>query len=500
MKVQQFLQHHGVAENPFGQEDAQTDHVFQQHCLEGTHHPAWDKIYSNPGNPATSVVFGEKGAGKTALRLQIVKQLKQYNTENPDEKTLVIEYDDFNPFLDSFRDRLHGRKRKSERMLSYWRLWDHMDAILSLGVTQLVSALLNPNGVNKLKIAPERLEKMNRLEKRDLLLLTACYDHTFDQSKYERWSSLRKKLGFSTWKNQADFALAIATTWALIGALVYWGLPQNKYMWGLFVLILGAGWWPWKWRQMRLTWSALKVAKQIRVFDHLPMTMRRVLSKFSRSDIFGQPLPTKDRSDDRYELILKFQSVIARLGFKNIIVLVDRVDEPHLINGSPERMRDLLWPMFDNKFLKHPGMGFKLLLPAEVVYFLNREEKTFYERSRLDKQNLIMSLNWTGESMFDVANDRVRACADPNDSTAANTLNVKDWFDDQITEEELIGIFGRLRVPRHLFKFLYRLLVEHCNRHTEANPVWKISRETLQASLALFMRDLESFDRGMGTG
>src|SRR5690606_3796120 len=74
MKVKEFLAHYGVGENPFGQEDAQSDHVFRDHCLEGTHHPAWDKIFGNPGTPSTSVVFGEKGSGKTALRLQIAKE------------------------------------------------------------------------------------------------------------------------------------------------------------------------------------------------------------------------------------------------------------------------------------------------------------------------------------------------------------------------------------------------------------------------------------------
>ncbi len=42
--------------------------------------------------------------------------------------------------------------------------------------------------------------------------------------------------------------------------------------------------------------------------------------------------------------------------------------------------------MLDNKFLKHPGLGFKLLLPIELVRFIEREDKMFYERSRLDKQ------------------------------------------------------------------------------------------------------------------
>ena len=58
----------------------------------------------------------------------------------------------------------------------------------------------------------------------------------------------------------------------------------------------------------------------------------------------------------------------------------------------------------------------------------------------------------------------------------------------------------RLRVPRHLFKFVYRLLVDHCNRYTDDNPRWTIARETLQSTLALYLRDLQEFDRGLGTG
>ena len=57
--------------------------------------------------------------------------------------------------------------------------------------------------------------------------------------------------------------------------------------------------------------------------------------------MLDQPVPNKERSDDRYELINKFQAVLRPLGYAGIIVLVDRVDEPHLINGSAERMRDL---------------------------------------------------------------------------------------------------------------------------------------------------------------
>ena len=223
-----------------------------------------------------------------------------------------------------------------------------------------------------------------------------------------------------------------------------------------------------------------------------------MLSQFPAPEIDLQPTPSKDRSDDRYELLLKFQSILRTLGYPGIVVLVDRVDEPHLVNGSPERMRDLLWPLFDNKFLKHPGIGFKMLLPADVTYYLDREQKEFYERSRLDKQNLIPSLEWTGESLFDIATDRIRACTSQGDGNGA--ASVDSLFAGEIDRDDLIRMFARLRVPRHLFRFLYRVIGDHCNRHSSDRPVWKIGRESAEPMLESYLRDLQAFDRGLGAG
>ena len=131
-----------MASNPFADEDAQTDPVFKEHCIQSTYHPSWDKVYGDPSEPATPIVFGEKGAGKTALRLQIVRHLTEYNRTHPNQRLFVIEYDDFNPFLDRFRDKLSARRRRQDQVLAHWKLWDHMDAILSLGVTQLVDRIL----------------------------------------------------------------------------------------------------------------------------------------------------------------------------------------------------------------------------------------------------------------------------------------------------------------------------------------------------------------------
>src|SRR3954462_12048475 len=93
MKIEQFLGHYGIVSNPFSEEDAQTDAVFKRGCLWEIHHPAWDKYFGSPSDPSTALVFGEKGSGKTALRIQSAAELKKYNDEHPDERIFVIEYD-----------------------------------------------------------------------------------------------------------------------------------------------------------------------------------------------------------------------------------------------------------------------------------------------------------------------------------------------------------------------------------------------------------------------
>src|SRR4029077_8104947 len=114
-------------------------------------------------------------------RLQIVGQIGRYNQEHPDQRILVVEYDDFNPFLDCFRDRLFGRKRRPERTLESWRLWDHMDAILTLAVTGVIDRILNTNSSGPAAaegIDPAKCQALPRLQRRDLLLLAAFYDRS----------------------------------------------------------------------------------------------------------------------------------------------------------------------------------------------------------------------------------------------------------------------------------------------------------------------------------
>jgi hypothetical protein len=488
MKIQQFLEHHGMAANPFAEEDAQTDPVFKEHCIASMYHPAWDKIYGNPADPATSVVFGEKGSGKTAIRLQIAQHLAQYNRAHPKDRLYVVEYDDFNPFLDRFQDKLSRRRgRNIDRMLAQWRLWDHMDAILTIAVTRLVDDILTGRQPSS---AADWL--LDRHQARDLLLLAACYDSSLAETRKGRWHRLRRRLRFHSWWAQWDLALGIAVTIALAALVV--GLAKWNWLitpWPYFLAL--AGWAPRLWRTWKCLWQARGIARRVRVGNLDLNSLRQILMNFTAADIMGQPIPNKERTDDRYELLVKLQGILRSLGYTGIVVLVDRVDEPHLINGSAEPMRALLWPMLDNKFLKHPGMGFKLLLPIELSRFIEREDNDFFQRSRLDKQNMIPSLEWTGEALYDLATARVAACAKPDAKPTLTAL-----FDPTVTPRRLIEALRSLRVPRHLFKFMYRLLVAHCNAHTDEDPAWQISSEMFESTLAVYRREQDALDRGVG--
>jgi hypothetical protein len=484
-----------MTENPFADEDAQTDLIFKGYCITNTYHPTWDKIYGNPAEPATAIVFGEKGSGKTAMALQIVRHLADHNADHAGHRVFVVRYDDFNPFLDRFRERFSGRRRRVERVLAHWKLWDHMDAILSLAVTQLVDRILESKQASHpaaLDTEPLPVDSLDRSEIRDVLLLAACYDQSMAESPEDRWHRLRRKLRFPVWRSKWDIAVGVLVTLATLGLIA--GLGQwswLKTVWPYLVII--AGWLPRLWRTATWFWRARSVTRSTRVLNHSTNLLRRIVMNFPGRLILGQPLPAVRRTDDRYELLVKLQSVLRSLGFDGIIVLVDRVDEPYLINGSNQLMRALVWPMLDNKCLKHPGVGFKLLLPAELVYFIDREERDFHQRARLDKQNLVRSLEWTGQSLFDVAEARMTAVA-ANDRSPS----LGDLFQESVNENRLIDAMRQLRVPRHLFKFLHQVIVTHINSHKDDEPEWRISSETFESVLALYQREQEAFERNVG--
>lgn len=497
MRTDQFLAHHGVTRNPFAEEDAQTDQVFKSLCVE-VHHPAWDKVYGDPTDPATSLVFGEKGAGKTAMRLQIVEAVSRHNeSAAPGERVWVVEYDDFNPLLDRFADRLSARKgREAKHVLEEWKLWDHMDGVLSIAVTDLIDQLLAPKSDPR-RIDRQAIRKLDAAQRRDLMMLAACYDDSTAAPHNDRWKRLSRKIGYPAWRASGWFLVGLLVTVGVLAALA--GLHQQEWLdagewlrWPWTYVGIAAGWMPWIAKWFSRKFRAMKVGRNVRVLRRDRGALTSLLMRLRTKDLDNQPLPEQRRTDDRYELLEKLQGVLRSLGYGGVMVLVDRVDEPHLLGGRVEAICDFVWSMLDNKFLRQPGIGFKLLLPSELLEHLNRESRDFHQRARLDKQNVVPSLDWTADSLADLAAVRLTACADGDAKP-----RLRDLIDPAVSDERLSETLRTLRTPRHLFKFLFRLISTHCQEHTESDPVWRIGPQTFEAVQAVYSREQASVDRGL---
>ncbi|MBV8267920.1 MAG: hypothetical protein JO252_16460, partial [Planctomycetaceae bacterium] len=338
-------------------------------------------------------------------------------------------------------------------------------------------------------------------QRRDLLLLAALYDASTGEPIARRWDRLRRRSGFRPLWTRRDLQIGFGTTLLVIGLIAMFpSLLKLSILPWLLVPIL-AGWLYWGWRLARAEWFARQIRKGLRVLSRDPAALRWELLWFKPSELGGQPLPTAARTGDeeRYELLRKFQAVLHTLGYIGIIVLIDRVDEPQQIEGDPRKMRALIWPLLDHKFLRHPGIGVKLLLPIELAYYLEKEDKDFYDRARPDKLNLIKPLRWSGRSLYDLAGDRLRACSvDPSNDGEGPRL--RQLIDEAIPDDSLKDALGNLRTPRQLFRFLHRLVEEHCHRHTEDAPRWSIDADTFRTTFSSYLRDLEAFDRGYGHG
>lgn len=488
MNLQQFFEHWKIVENPFRGEEARNDAVFaRMSSLTGGDpaaaalHSDFEKVLGDPSRPTTSIVFGEKGSGKTAMRLQIEAKLARHSRDNPKGRLFVILYDDMNGFLDRLQLRTTRRadaprKSRSPRRpdpaepdpletFKRVRLVDHVDAVLSLGVTRLVSSILRrPRSEDAALPAVGDLHGLDRGGRRDLLMLQALYD-TADHPD-ERTRRLRRLLHLPP---------PPAVLWrvlVVLGAIppmafVVWSIlnPAGATsLWRLVVLVaLLLGWSAILFRRMvvdrlRVRALARQLHRQLRVLERSEQSLARAIDSLPTAERDPTLLPVTETEDTRYAMLARFRRVLAGLGYAGTVVIVDRVDEPRLVAGDAERMRLLVWPMMSNKFLQQEGMGFKLLLPIELRHALFKESSAFFQEARLDKQNLIERLSWTGATLYDLCAARINACRVPD----APPISLVDLFAEDVTRQDLMDALEQMHQPRDAFKYLYRCFSEHC--------------------------------------
>jgi hypothetical protein len=520
MNLSTFFEHWRIVENPFRGEEARQDPVFRKLESLGTTgghvsaqgtgfttHSDFEKILGDFARPSTAIVFGEKGSGKTAMRLQIADRIAAYNRANPQARCLLVPYDELNPILDRFNERVGSeRKPNIPEALAKMRLPDHMDAVLSLIVPRIVDTMLkegdaapdSPAGsltALDLGAEPRRtVRKLDSTTREELLLLQAVYDRAEGAERRTRKLRrvLRLPLPGRVWLWNS---LALAG-WLLPAALAYWLYSEGKLDlnggWALYTvaalttlwLILVA---------KRLGWDRLsylrlghKVRRQVRISGRGDASFARSLRQVDPAMLEVGLLPTTPSEEHRYSLFDRLRRLLAGFGFASIMIIVDRVDEPTLIAGDPERMKSVVWPMLNNKFLQQSGLGVKMLLPMELRHALFRESAAFFQEARLDKQNLIERLSWTGAMLYDLCNARLQAClmqppagADDGARAAATPITLLDLFAEDVTRQDIVDALDQMHQPRDAFKMLYQCLVEHCSNVTQDQAQWRIPKLVL---------------------
>ncbi|MGD1916704.1 MAG: hypothetical protein ACFCBV_11025 [Phycisphaerales bacterium] len=506
MNLGQFFEHWNITENPFRGEEARHDAVFARLARDGgsteggengeaparqpdARHSDFEKIVGDLARPSTSIVFGEKGSGKTALRLQIGARVRAHNEREPSNRVLMVAHDDLNAVLDRFHER--SSQKTALESLSHFRLVDHIDAMLLWAVPRLVDALIeDPTPEGALELGQSGRKAMRSLDggaRRDVLLLQALYDRP--DSADLRTRQLRKALRMPRGGARWAWDVVLFTGWVLpLAALIGWwqlgggtrGIPD--FVWWVLLAAGAAVWAAATVKRLvvdRLAMQRLgkKVRRQVRVTSRPEASYAASLAELEPVLASAAVLPTTDADDTRYAMLDRLRRVLSPMGYRGLLIVIDRVDEPTLISGNAEAMRALIWPLLSNKFLQMDGVGVKMLLPIELRHALYRESSAFFQEARLDKQNLVDRLSWTGAMLYDLCDARLKACL----ASGSDKITLVDLFDEDVTERDLVDALDQMHQPRDAFKFLYQCLSEHCSNVTAQQQAWRVPRLVLES-------------------
>jgi hypothetical protein len=382
MNLSQFFEHWRIAENPFRGEEARHDAVFarigfggngaaatggagggtqpavisssapagdggdvavrQSHGPEGrattgrATHSDFEKILGDLARPSTAIVFGEKGSGKTAIRMQIADRVAAHNARSPAQKVLLVPYDDLNGVLERFNRKV-AAKSVAESFQKF-RLVDHIDAILALIVPRLVDALLTrpsdrpsaaPPGPGDSAIAmdlpPESRKTARKLDagaKRDLLMLQAVYDRPTDADL--RTGRLRRLLRVPLPGSVILWNALAWLGWIPAAALFVWaGLKVSigaqvtalTYVFAgllaLWLIVLAKRF---AWDSLSMLGLARRMRRQLRTIGRSEASLSRSLRQLDPGVRDGGQLPLTDSDEARYAMLDRLRRTLRTFG------------------------------------------------------------------------------------------------------------------------------------------------------------------------------------------
>lgn len=498
MFAQTWRQYWGMNQEPFMCEDADKD-VILQSMDKSAVHSGFDRIYGNPNEPAPGIIFGEKGSGKSALRLMMRRNVEEFNEQNPEKKIFLIEYTDFNQFIGNYCNTLPNRSdeaTEAKEVISKWKLSDHLDCILSLGYTKLVDQIIKSGKPSK---------KLQHKHAADLLIGTSMYYHSEENTTVDAVKRLSRFFGFGSLRPLMKLAVALSLSFISVFIFMFLFIlmfitvynipllsesirndlmvvnPNVYYLTGLGVFITT---WIWYFlsRSSSFT-SARRAARGIKTVPKDPKITAKILLKLPSRERKDFILPKSNDEAARYDWLQRFITLINQFGYHGIYVVVDRLDEPSQLSGRDELMKQFIDKMLDIKFLQYPHIGIKLFLPIELDSLHRNASPEQLKRMRLDKSNLIPEFKWSGQELYEIANQRMQACIE-----GESNVSLADLFGDDLNFDYVKETLNMLGTPRYAFGFLSSLVTDYVkdlpNDLPENDPRWKINRNQFDVARA----------------
>ena len=259
-----------------------------------------------------------------------------------------------------------------------FRLVDHMDAVLALSVERVVSALCKEGPDRPVAdLGDEPVKSVRKLPvslRQDLMTLGALYDRAdVDGTRASRlrrvlklapprgsllWQALEwggwlpaALVGFGASASPGETVQQVLMLLAAVLLVAYLGVLVKRLLVDRLLMRSLAG-------KVRDSMSALP-----RTRESIAASLRWLDPGQRR----GPMVPWHEVSDEAlYASLDALRRVLARFGYTGVLVLIDRVDEPALVNGDPDKMRELMWPLFNSKFLQQDRFGVLALDLVEI--------------------------------------------------------------------------------------------------------------------------------------
>lgn len=445
MRIEDFLSRHGLRVNPFANAEEALGDVVLERLLEERNfhygHPQWPKFCGDPPGNQTSMVFGLKGSGKTAMRLALTRGISEHNGAHPEDRTLLVDYEEFNTYLDSWKahvereietqrtfwDRLLDKPREHATQNKHWKLAHHVDAIIAES-TRLFEGLFKD---------ASKVRRWDAHTKYDALFLAAAYLPERSSDYLRAISSLHQVLFSPSERMVSNMA-------HLLGGILTLGI-YPAYRW------------------FSANSLAHHISRAVQVIERSPSDLRSALLRIPPTYLKVQGLADKsadiNAENTRYEALDKLLRIAQRAGYPRLTVIIDKVDEPTMISGDYDKMADFIIPLWNNKILQMAGLSFKMLLPAQIHERIRKANSELSNVARLDKANVIYPFTWSGEHLYEILSERAAVCAEGG---VTREFALEQLFDDEITRDMLIAELAKLALPRHAGKFMYRCLSDAC--------------------------------------